>query len=116
MFSTYEQRSGGTYFISANMERTMHADRRNAFDKVYGKECKVNDIIHIHLDLNKLYVSFGVNNNEYGKAFDIKKGEYRVGASTSEQGMQLELIKYECCTDSNDIYLTAHEKTVAVDD
>ena len=43
----------------------------------YGCKCTVNDIVEMKVDFNELTLSFKINENDYGKAFDIKPGEYR---------------------------------------
>ena len=44
----------------------------------YGKKCKVEDIVHMTLDLNEMTLSFKVNDVDYGVAFDnIKQAKYR---------------------------------------
>ena len=45
--------------------------------KTYGKVCKKGSIIQIVLDMELLQLSFIIDGVDYGKAFDVKAGEYR---------------------------------------
>ena len=49
----------------------------NRQGKEYGRKCKINDIIEMQVDFNELTLSYKINQTDYGKAFDIKPGEYR---------------------------------------
>ena len=44
----------------------------------YGKKCEAGDIVHMSLDLNKMELSYKVNDVDYGVAYDnIKESKYR---------------------------------------
>ena len=44
----------------------------------YGEKCKSGAIISIHVNFNHLTVLYTINGKEFGKAFDIRPGEYSV--------------------------------------
>ena len=65
--------------------------------KDYGKECKNGDIIQMTLNLKDLTLHYKVNNEDFGKAFDINKGRYRaaIGLYDDGQACLVELISYQ---------------------
>ena len=49
------------------------------FGRIYAEKCNDGDIIEMKLDFTKLCLSFKMNNEEYGYAFGIARGEYKAG-------------------------------------
>ena len=65
--------------------------------KDYGIIAKEGDTCDVHIDLNKLQISFGVNTKMYGIAFDnIEKCKYRVAVYNNNRGDMVEMIEYSC--------------------
>ena len=58
----------------------------------YGKYVKEGDIIELHLDMNKLELSYSVNNNKYGKAFDVDPCSYKIAVSMWTKDSKLKFI------------------------
>ena len=54
--------------------------------KQYGDRCKKNDIVQMRVDFNDLTLSYKINENDYGKAFYIKQGQYTAAISMFEWG------------------------------
>ena len=91
----YKQPINGAYYFSLNAQSLMQVNSSNAFGTTYGCRCKANDIVHINLNLIENTIYFGVNDIDYGKAFDIiDGGEYRVGLTVYGPGTGFTLIKY----------------------
>ena len=66
----------------------------------YGEDCKENDIIEMKLDFNDLSLSYKVKGIDYGKAFDIKQGQYKAVIGflddwSSQDDRNVELISYQ---------------------
>ena len=47
----------------------------------YARRCEMGDILEMTVDFNELTLSYKINDIDYGKAFDIKCGEYRAEIS-----------------------------------
>eukprot|EP01084_Bolivina_argentea_P296856 511338_1 len=47
----------------------------------YGKECVIGDIIDMCVDMDNLTIEYCINEKNYGIAFHITKGKYRVAVS-----------------------------------
>ena len=64
---------------------------RQSGSQKYGDKIKVNDIIHIHLDLKDDYdISWRQNDTNYGKGFDVQKQtEYRLAIGFYEGKIEL---------------------------
>ena len=62
--------------------------------KEYGKKCKKGDIIDMYLNMNKLQLSFAINDKNYGKAYDIDNTQYRAAISMRPTG-SFKLLLYE---------------------
>ena len=60
-------------------------------EESYGDGFCVEDVISINIDLISNTVSFEVNGKYQGVAFNIKQQNYKVFASTSHNGTQIEL-------------------------
>ena len=63
--------------------------------KSYGESWNVGDIIEMRVDLNDLSLSYRVNNNDNGKAFDIEPGKYRAGVTLYGSCSSYCLISYQ---------------------
>lgn len=71
----------------------------------YAQECDADDIIQMKLDFNNLSLSYKINEIDYGKAFDIKRGSYRAavgvyddnkkGSYRNAVGVSIQLISYQ---------------------
>ena len=61
----------------------------------YCPNCKEGDKVEMHLDLNQMELKFIINDKDYGKAFDIPSGEYRVGICLYRPIETVELIRYD---------------------
>ena len=53
------------------------------------------DIIEMKVDFNRLELSYKVNQVDYGKAFDIEKGEYKAALTLYDQDGSYELVSYQ---------------------
>ena len=61
----------------------------------YGVKCVKNDIVSVILDCNKNELSYAVNGNHYGKAFDVRPNEqYRGCAYFRSVGTQAQLLLF----------------------
>ncbi len=58
----------------------------------YGISLVEGDIITMNIDLDALFLSFNINNKDYGKAFNIKKIKYRAAISFCSKGSSIELL------------------------
>ena len=67
---------------------------RKGYGPYYGKKCVNGDIIEMTLDFNDLTLSYKINNKNYGKAFDIKPGEY-IASLSIYKGACYSLIAYQ---------------------
>ena len=66
-------------------------------DDEYGVCCKEGDVIDMYLDLDKLELSFAINDTYYGKAFDIDSGfGYVAAASYGQDTNKITLLTYDC--------------------
>lgn len=67
---------------------------RTSIDKYkqFGIECKNGTIIEMTVDLDALSLSFKIDDVDYGKAFDIMSGSYRVAAFLPNRWDSLKLI------------------------
>ena len=64
----------------------------------WGKYCpitKKGDIIELCLDLNKMELKYIINGKDYGKAFDIPPGQYRVGVCLAYRHSSCKLLQYD---------------------
>ena len=62
----------------------------------YAKSCEPSDIIEMKLDCNKYTLSYKINNNEYGKAFDIDSSvKYRAAITLSSVFSSYTLVSYQ---------------------
>ena len=66
----------------------------------YGQTCRNNDTVAMTLNFNDLSLSFKINDNDYGKAFDIKQGSYRA------------VIGFCCYSDDHHYTLTSYQHIV----
>ena len=60
--------------------------------KYYGKPCEEGDIIDMYLDMNKLELSYAINNKNYGVACKVDKCEYKAVVYIRTQNQQIDLI------------------------
>ena len=67
----------------------------DAWSTPYGIKCNINSIIDMFVDFHKLSISFTLNRIDYGKAFDIKPGRYRVAIGMNGSFHKLALLHYE---------------------
>lgn len=70
--------------------------QRESGDK-YCDPAKVGDIIHMHLDLQKNELSFGINDKQFGKALDVLPGNYRAVVTLQfrdEGDVEFQLLSY----------------------
>ena len=84
----------GSYFHAGNDKGTAYGfgtvgklNKPNIPDingRKYGCSCTINDVIEMRVDFNELSLSFNINDTDYGKAFDIKPGEYRAAITMFE--------------------------------
>ena len=58
----------------------------------YGKECVAGDIIEMHLDLEKLQLSYVINGRDYGVAFQVEKTEYTAAVTIDWKGNSIQLL------------------------
>ena len=79
------------YFARLNKHEKYNHWRR---DNSYGRRIKPNDVVEMVLDFNNLSLSYSINDVSYGKAHDIKKGEYRAAVSIYAKSC-IELLSYE---------------------
>ena len=64
--------------------------------KKYGVKCKNNDIIDMHLDLEKYELRYYVNNKDQGKAYDVDEEiRYKAAITMDDVGSKIQLISYE---------------------
>lgn len=63
-----------------------------ALGKEYGVNPKNGSIIEMILDLDNLTLSYIIDGKDYGKAFDIEKGKYRLGLYMRVEGDSLTLM------------------------
>ena len=81
----------------------LNGARLNVHDKAhewteyesYGQVCQSGGTISMLVDFNKLTMSFEINGKNYGKAFDISKGEYCAVMTTNDPNVKIELLSYE---------------------
>lgn len=65
--------------------------------KKYGTEWNTGDEIDMFLDLNEKILSYSINNQYLGKAFDIKQGDniyYRGAVDIYRHGNSIKLLSY----------------------
>ena len=68
-------------------------DKRHKYGK---RRCKTGDVVDMILDLEKLQLSYFVNEEDFGVAFDkIEDTEYRAAISMNKSPDQIELISYK---------------------
>ena len=60
----------------------------------YCPKSKGCNIVEMCLDLNNMELKYIINNKDYGKAFDIPPGEYRVGVCLAWNNTY-ELLSYD---------------------
>eukprot|EP01083_Nonionella_stella_P178411 630144_1 len=72
-----------------------HAGLLGAGNDSYGRRCTQGDKVDMLLDLNKLELSYFVNDKDYGVAFRVDETEYRAAVSLFNQGDIVELVSYE---------------------
>ena len=53
------------------------------------------DVIEMCLDLNRMELKFVINDKDYGKAFDVPPGNYRVGVCSHANATGFKLLEYE---------------------
>ena len=58
----------------------------------YGERPNNGSIIEMILNLDNLTLSYVINGTDYGKAFDIQRGKYRLGLCMSPVGDSLTLL------------------------
>ena len=106
---TFDKHSLESYFSLNAYEFACNSNIYNGgYDKIfksilgtessneYGQLCGTGDIIDIYLDFDKRTLSFGINNTNYGVAFEkIAEGDYRLAVSLTGIGTSLQLISYE---------------------
>ena len=83
------------YSFLANFALTNVHCSRDEWRNKYGEKCKKGDEIGMHLDLNKLTLSFSINGKDFGKAYDIDKCEYKAAINMTQKGCKLELVSYQ---------------------
>ena len=66
-------------------------DRGFALGRQYGSNSPNGAIIEMMLDLDNLTLSYIINDVDYGKAFDIAKGKYRLGLYMGKESDSLTL-------------------------
>lgn len=77
--------------------------KNGGLPKEFAKGCVTNDIIEMTVNFRTLSLYYKINNDDYGKAFDIKQGRYRavVGLSmwcpiwNRPSNVELELLSYQ---------------------
>ena len=62
------------------------------YDGSYSKALQQNDIIDMSLDMDKLELSFTINDNNYGVAFKVDKCKYRAAVYLYTKDQQIDLI------------------------
>ena len=73
------------------------ADRENfgSYGSDYGAICADGDIIEMILDMNKMTLSYKVNDKEYGVAFhNIDNTKYKAGLTMCHKTSKYEFISY----------------------
>ena len=76
-FTNAQRRKACGYAFIPNDGKLTSVDSGGSGGK-YGVKCQNHDIVEMNLDLNKLSLSYIINNKDYGKAFDVEYGEYKV--------------------------------------
>ena len=63
----------------------------------FGQKCNDGDLIEMRLDFNNLTLNFKVNDNGYGKAFNINPGQYRaaIGVIANVKHHKYTLLSYQ---------------------
>ena len=69
-----------TYFAHCNKYPNASWEENGS----YGQKCKEGDIISMCVDMELLTLSFMINDNDFGKAFDIKNAKYRAAVACYE--------------------------------
>ena len=83
------------FYASHACRNTHNQNNKWTSSNSYGIGCKKNDVIGIYLDLIRKELSFMVNGHNYGQAFTIKNGNYRVGVSSGwDKETEIEFLSY----------------------
>ena len=67
---------------------------RQKRDSNYGVRVKTNDIIEMILDMDKLQLSYTINDIEYGKACNVEKAKYKAVVDMFNLKHSLQLLPY----------------------
>ena len=86
---------GTVYSFLANFALTNDHSARDIWETSYGEICKSGDEIGMHLDLNKLTLSFSINGKDFGKAYDVDKCQYKAAINMTDAGCKLQLVSYQ---------------------
>lgn len=70
-------------------------NKYGSFGRQYGIHCKNNDVIEMIVDMDKLCISYKVNDQELGIAFkDIEETKYKAGLTTCYENTQFTFLSY----------------------
>ena len=58
----------------------------------YCRECVANDIVEMYLDFKTMELRFTINDQDYGKAFDVDHGKYRAAVCLQRREGAVELL------------------------
>eukprot|EP01084_Bolivina_argentea_P286548 491575_1 len=70
---------------------------RSSYSRKYGDVISKGDIVHLFLDMNKLELTFGVNNKIFEKAFVVEQSKYVAAVSfhiTTGHGAVMQFLTY----------------------
>ena len=62
-------------------------------ERTYGCWCGDGDVVEMHVDLERLELSYVINGTDYGTAFNIEKTAYRAAVNLSQIGDCIEIIE-----------------------
>ena len=90
------QKANTAYAMDVAYNEINNHKSDNQWQKGNAVQCKEGDIIDMYLDLDKLELSFGVNDKHYGKTHDID-GDcgYSAGVTFKTNGNEIEFITYD---------------------
>ena len=85
---------GAFAFVSSREQRLLtDSDHSgNALHKAYGRQCKEGDVIGMHLDLKQLTLSYSINGEDQGVAYEVDNSKYRAAVMICGNGNQIRLM------------------------
>ena len=76
--------------------RVTKGDEQEHDRRPYGRKCKQGEVIEMKLDLNKQQLSYSINGDDQGIAFEqIEKCEYIACLSTHQKNNCIQLLSYK---------------------